>query len=276
MDTTIQVVQAGTTVEAAKEVVPTWNISSTTKPHDDFMAADFCDTYAQGLRNPCLSQTLIVSVCTPFGALTCANMREIPRQSVIDAVVDANLNPMIVRNIESKLFSPGKGFSSEPQQVVQTDDAEVEPKRGGYRKLKFTDLGSGQPVTELLGGVASVQRLKFPQRTLVLLRQSLCGKAKPDISTALTVVFQFYLCAFEILYMDYNVKVKLGFLLHAIDATTTPENWSEKLARAFNNKRQNRFSRPLAFHPDDFSAGMVQKLKALGIDARVSTPPSPL
>ena len=84
MDTTIQAVQAGATVEAATEVVPTWNISSTKKPHDEFMAADFCDTYAQGLRNPSLSQTLIVGVCTPFGALTCANMREIPRQSVVE------------------------------------------------------------------------------------------------------------------------------------------------------------------------------------------------
>ena len=253
----------------------TWTISSTTKPHDSVSAADFCEAYASALRLPPLGDTLIRSVCAPFGALDCKQLRAIPRPSVVDAVVEAKFDRMIVGNIESKLFSPGKGFDDEHHGAADVEGQQPNDARGGYKVLKFTLLDADpkerNTATKLLGGLEALQMLNFPRRTHAVLRKLLCGGAKPNTSPALNVVFQFWIVAFSAVYIDPFARVKAGYMMHAINTTIAPEKWSSQIAVAFNNRRQGRYNRPLAFHADDASVELVKTLNMMGIASKEIT-----
>ena len=254
----------------ATQLVPaskTWSLSSDKKPDDDMEAPEFCEIYARGLRNPALGDTLILNVCSTFGAFSCKQFRAIPRQSVVEAVVEAKLNAAIVDSIESKLFSPGKGFRGEAvkdSESGEPDDGASRPQKGGYQKLKFTGLQEEEvSVNSMLGGAVATQSLQFPSRMMPLLRAHLCQKDKPDCSAVTTLVFQFWIVAFHSVYLDITTKTKVSYLLHAINTTIDEQTWGTKLQIAFNNKRQGRFTRQLKFHPSDAPTELIDALKML-------------
>ena len=80
--------------------------------------------------------------------------------------------------------------------------------------------------TEMLGGVTALQKLKFPKRTQVILRRLLCTGAKPDKSGAHSVVFRFWIAAFQTVYLDHFSKIKAGYMLHAINTAIEQHKWS--------------------------------------------------
>eukprot|EP00965_Chrysotila_dentata_P135244 4472081-Pleurochrysis_carterae.AAC.1 len=95
----------------------------------------------------------------------------------------------------------------------------------------------------------------------VLLTKALHAEGRPDETTALHLIFQFWIVAFKSCYLDAPARVRVAVLLHAINQNIPKQRWEKKLQESFNNRRQNRFKGALKFHSEEITASLLSDLK---------------